>query len=72
MIDNRLKLVLGLLGRFVAEKARGKIGSIAGGAEPTAWCDLTLWMLTIARAAWSLAPSFLFIRGIWGNLLCSG
>jgi hypothetical protein len=42
MIDNRSKLVLGLLGRFVAEKARGKIGSIAGGAEPTAWCDLTL------------------------------
>jgi hypothetical protein len=56
----------------VVERARGKMGSITGDAEPTALCDLALWMLTVARATWSPAPSFFLIRGIWGSILCGG
>jgi hypothetical protein len=39
---------------------------------PIALCGSLLWMMIVAKAAWSLAPPFFWTQGIWGNLLCSG
>jgi hypothetical protein len=58
MIDNKSEFALGCLGEFVAEKARGRIENIGYEPMPIALCDSLLWMMTVAGASWSLAPSF--------------
>jgi hypothetical protein len=35
-------------------------------------CCLGEFVMERVKAAWSLAPTFCWTQGIWGNLLCDG
>jgi hypothetical protein len=39
MIDSMLEDGFGCYDRLVVKNAKGMMGNIAGGGEPTAWCD---------------------------------
>jgi hypothetical protein len=56
----------------VAKKAKGRTENIGYEVVPIASCDSLLWMMIVVEATWSLAPSFFWIQGIWGDLLCGG
>jgi hypothetical protein len=51
-----LKARLGCFRVFVAEMAKDKLAHIGGGWESTAWCDLLLWVVVLAKVEWCLAP----------------
>jgi hypothetical protein len=53
-IDNMPEPMPGCLDKFVAEKAKDRMGNIAS-------CDLLLWMRTVIEASWSLASSLSWI-----------
>jgi hypothetical protein len=46
------------------------MGNIGDEAMLIALCDSLLWMMIVAEADWTLAPSFSWIQGIWGSILC--
>jgi hypothetical protein len=71
-ISNKPELGLGCLGKFAVGRAKGRMESTGCETMPIALCDSLLWTMIVARATWSLAPSFFWIRGILGNLLFSG
>jgi hypothetical protein len=58
MTGNKPELGLGYFDRLVVEKAKGKMESIGGGGERIAWWGCPPWMMIVAEAVWSLAPSF--------------
>jgi hypothetical protein len=57
-IGNNLELAHGCLGEFVVKRLKGRMENISGEAEPIALCGSLLWMMIVAKAAWSLTPSF--------------
>jgi hypothetical protein len=57
-IGNNLELARGCLGEFVVKRLKGRMENISGEAEPIALCGSLLWMMIVAKAAWSLIPSF--------------
>jgi hypothetical protein len=40
------------------ERAKGRMENIGGEEEPITLCDSLPWMMIVARAIWSVAPSF--------------
>jgi hypothetical protein len=71
-IDNKSELFPGCCLGELADRVKGRMGNIDGVVVPIALCDLLLWMKIVVKAGWSLAPSFSWIQGILGNLLCDG
>jgi hypothetical protein len=63
-IGNKPDLGLSCLGKFVVERAKRKMGSPGYDVRAIALCDSLLWMMIVAETTWSLAPSFIWTRGV--------
>jgi hypothetical protein len=55
---NKPELELGCFGKFVGERAKGRMENTNCEAMANALCGSVLWMMITVVAGWSLAPFF--------------
>jgi hypothetical protein len=62
MVSNMLEIGSAYFGTLVLDNAGGKIGSVAGCAEPIAWCGLLHWVAIAVNIEWCLGSFSIWCR----------